>query len=280
MRSSRPSHASNRDPEIETMSLFKTTRRAFITRALQALGALGAMAPLGRGARAMGDEDQLQLAWLRPDGSEPGTRASALKRLLQEVEKRTSVKVDATDIVVSIGEEMFNYPMLFWSGSGEIEPLSDEQIDTLRTWLKGGGFLVVDSHEGLSDGPFLRSARRELERVFPDEERAEVPSNHVLYKSFYLIKKPYGRLITAESLEGYFEQDRVPVILSANDMLGAWARDGFGRWEYDVVPGGEDQREYALRMGVNLVMYALCVNYKEDQVHIPFILKRRNWKVD
>ena len=48
----------------------------------------------------------------------------------------------------------------------------------------------------------------------------------------------------------------------------------------DVRPGGENQREMAFRLGINLVMYALCVNYKADQVHVPFILKRRKWKVD
>jgi hypothetical protein len=70
------------------------------------------------------------------------------------------------------------------------------------------------------------------------------------------------------------------VVLSPMDMLGAWARDGFGRWEYEMSSGNESEREYAIRMGVNLVMYALCVNYKDDQVHIPFILKRRTWKVE
>ena len=46
-----------------------------------------------------------------------------------------------------------------------------------------------------------------------------------------------------------------------------------------MVPGGSPQRELSFRMGINLVMYALCVNYKADQVHIPFILKRRKWRV-
>jgi hypothetical protein len=39
--------------------------------------------------------------------------------------------------------------------------------------------------------------------------------------------------------------------------------------------GGATQREAAVRLGVNLVMYALCLDYKDDQVHAPFILRRR-----
>jgi len=65
------------------------------------------------------------------------------------------------------------------------------------------------------------------------------------------------------------------VLLSVDDLGGAWARDSLGNWEHMVTPGGEPQRELAFRLGVNIVMYALCVDYKDDQVHVPFILKRR-----
>ena len=62
------------------------------------------------------------------------------------------------------------------------------------------------------------------------------------------------------------------MVYSQNDLLGAWARDDLGMWEYEVEPR---QRENTFRFGVNLVMYAMCLDYKDDQVHLPFILKRR-----
>jgi len=68
---------------------------------------------------------------------------------------------------------------------------------------------------------------------------------------------------------------RLAAVYSANDLVGAFARDSLGTWELEVVPGGELQREKAIRLGVNLAMYAMCLDYKEDQVHIPFIMKRR-----
>ncbi len=40
------------------------------------------------------------------------------------------------------------------------------------------------------------------------------------------------------------------------------------------MPGGENQREYALRAGINIVMHALTGNYKADQVHVPALLER------
>jgi len=64
----------------------------------------------------------------------------------------------------------------------------------------------------------------------------------------------------------------------SNDMGGAWARDDYGNWEFPCEPGGERQRELSLRMGVNFVMYALCLDYKADQVHVPFIMRRRRWR--
>ena len=64
------------------------------------------------------------------------------------------------------------------------------------------------------------------------------------------------------------------VIVGGNDWAGAWAVDDSGQPLYPVVPGGEEQREMALRFGINLVMYVLTGNYKSDQVHVPAILER------
>ena len=64
------------------------------------------------------------------------------------------------------------------------------------------------------------------------------------------------------------------VIVGGNDWAGAWAVDRRDQPIFATVPGGERQREWAYRFGVNLVMYALTGNYKADQVHVPAILER------
>ena len=38
--------------------------------------------------------------------------------------------------------------------------------------------------------------------------------------------------------------------------------------------GGSMEQETAIRLGINITLYALTGNYKADQVHIPFILDR------
>ncbi len=119
-----------------------------------------------------------------------------------------------------------------------------------------------------------------MRRILPDNKLAPIPKDHVLYKSFYLIDEPLGRVKVSTRMQAIFDDDRLLAVVSPNDLTGAWARDSFGNWEYSVSPGGDSQREMAFRLGINLVMYALTINYKADQVHVPFILKRRQWKVD
>jgi hypothetical protein len=252
-------------------------RRDFLKAA--ALAGLGAMVPSS--LRAMGEGTHLTIAKLQYAANGWDPRPSSLRRLLLEVEKRTSIKVE-TDIPVVNGEsaDMFDYPLLSLSGERGFDPLPEKVISNVRTFLKAGGFLFVDSAEGVSDGPFSRSVDRAFGRIFPDKKLAPIPKDHVLYKSFYLIDEPLGRVKVSERMRAVFDNDRLLAVVCPNDLMGAWARDNFGNWEYAVSPGGERQREMAFRLGINLVMYALTVNYKADQVHVPFILKRRQWKVD
>src|SRR5471030_17505 len=65
------------------------------------------------------------------------------------------------------------------------------------------------------------------------------------------------------------------VVVGSADWAGAWAIDDIsGQPLFSLSPGGERQREWAYRFGVNLVMYALTGNYKSDLVHAPFIQQR------
>jgi hypothetical protein len=101
----------------------------------------------------------------------------------------------------------------------------------------------------------------------------------VLTKSVYLLQDFPGRLasgrVWVEAAHGGADHDGVAaLIVGSNGWAAAWARDANGNGLYPVAPGGEIQRERALRFGVNLVMYALTGNYKADQVHVPALLER------
>jgi hypothetical protein len=113
-----------------------------------------------------------------------------------------------------------------------------------------------------------------------------VPEDHVLTKSFYLLRSFPGRwdngALWVEAGAGSDGDGRkarradgvTSIMVTSNDFASAWALDASGRPLYPVVPGGEDQREMALRTGINIVMHALTGNYKADQVHVPALLER------
>jgi hypothetical protein len=250
----------------------QTGRRRFLSEALT-----GAAALLGarRAAGAAGPSDlrigQLQLA---DEVWDP--RPSALRRLLWEIGQRTSIEVHLDPVPVDpASSELFRHPLLYWAGSGALAPWSEAAVRNVRRHLSFGGVLLVDDADANPGGPFDRSVRREIERILPRDELAPIPSDHVLYKSFYLVPHQAGRRIAVPHLFGAALEDRYAIIYSGNDLGGAWARDAFGRWEFEVSPGGDSQREMAFRIGVNLAMYALCLDYKDDLVHTPFILRRR-----
>ncbi len=114
-----------------------------------------------------------------------------------------------------------------------------------------------------------------------------MPSNHVLTKAFYLLQNFPGRWaggkVWVQALppsdpdrpEPVRGGDGVsPVIIGGNDWAAAWAVDSNSEPLVDCVPGGDRQREMAIRFGINVVMYALTGNYKTDQVHVPALLER------
>jgi hypothetical protein len=233
------------------------------------------LALAARRALAFGDGARLTFAQVRHAGRwDP--RPDGLSRLAWEISKRTSI--ETSPAVKSIGladPDLFRYPFSVFSSDQGFPAPAENEIAELRRYLSYGGFLLVDDASATRGGAFEQSARQLVSRIVPGAQLARVPRDHVLYKSFYLLDGPAGRLAATPDLLGLELGGRVAVLYSGNDLVGALARDSLGAWEFEVTPGGELQREKSVRLGVNVAMYALCLDYKEDQVHIPFIMKRR-----
>jgi hypothetical protein len=248
---------------------------------LQVLGAAGVLA-LARRARAIGPGSKFRFGQLAlGTGTSWNPRPTALKRMAWEIDKRTSIDVELDPAVVAPTDgNLHETPFLYLAGDRAFDLPSTAGIEALRRFLTFGGFLLIDSAEGSTDGAFDGSVRKLIGAIFPSPEKGleVVAPDHVVYKSFYLLDRPVGRLAIAPAMEGITRDGRLVCGYVANDLGGAWARDDFGNYDFPCEPGGERQRELAFRMGVNLVMYALCLDYKSDQVHVPFIMKRRRWK--
>ena len=252
-------------------------RRRFL-RAAAGLAGIFVAAPRGF---AFGEDALFDMPLVEYDAPSWNPRPSAIRRALLEIEMTTSIRIVAEPGTVALElEQLVETPLAVWCGDRAFDPLSDAQRDALRTWLSAGGMLFIDGSEGREDGGFDASVRRELEYVLPDTPLEPIGDDHVLWRTFYIVDRTPGRVAAAEHFYGATRDDRLAVIYSPNDVLGAWARDNYGNWEYEVHPGGAQQREMTVRFGVNLAMYALCLDYKEDQVHVDYLLRRRRWNVD
>lgn len=206
------------------------------------------------------------------------SRSSFPERLLSLVEMRTSVSVSKERVTVrALDDRLFDYPFLYFGGEGGFTPFSTAERVRLRKYIDLGGTILIDDNSGEIHSAFDRGVREELSQIVPAKPLSQIPSNHTIYKSFYILYSTPGRKIIQNFLEGitFEDEDRTPVIYSRNDLGGALSVDEFGRWSYACVPGGEYQRELSVRLGVNIVLYALTGNYKTDQVHEPFIKRRQ-----
>ncbi len=186
-------------------------------------------------------------------------------------------------------DELAFYPILYWPVGSHSKPLSDRVAQRINSYMKHGGMIIFDTKDqdsriGGIDGRSQPSLKTLLSKL--DIPRIEpVPRGHVLTKSFYLLSSFPGRFqggdlwveaaVKSSNSTTTSDIDGVStLIITSNDLASAWAVDENYQERFPVIPGGENQREMAYRVGVNIVMYALAGNYKADQVHVPALLER------
>jgi len=195
--------------------------------------------------------------------------------VLDFITKVTSVIVEPKRRVLVIKDAgLFSSPFVVLSGKRAPPDLDEEEIGRLRDYLTSGGFLWIEDASGTASSPFDRWVRRTFAKVLPDSDLKPLPSSHVLFKTFFLMRRIGGRVMVSGSVEGAGWAGKTVVLYSRNDLLGAWAMDPLGKHLYECVPGGEAQRMEARKLSLNIIMYALTGSYKADAVHQPFILQK------
>jgi len=204
----------------------------------------------------------------------------ALDCLLEETRLRTSTDTSQSERAVAIDSpELSDSLFAVLAGDGPFS-LTDLERERLSRWLGLGGFLVFDNAGRTApDKGFERSMRNEMKRILPGATFERVSPEHVLYRTFYRLDYPAGRAIFQSYVEAVRVGSRYCAVYSPNDLLGALARGPDKRFTEVPTPGGETQREMAMRFAVNLLMYAACLHYKDDQVHIDHLLRTRKWKI-
>ncbi len=229
---------------------------------------------------------QLRLAYVRTgDQAVDAESRAGLNGLSDVLNRRTAVDTgDPLGVDIETDELIF-FPLLYWPVTADQSPPSPSAVERINRYIETGGTILFDTRDGneQSPGPFGGAAiaaqrLRRLTAGIKMPPLVPIPPDHVLTKSFYLMHDFPGRwdagTLWVEPVEDHVNDGVSSVIVGADDWAGAWAVDKDGRPLYAVVPGGEEQREMALRFGINLVMYVLTGNYKADQVHVPAILER------
>jgi len=201
-------------------------------------------------------------------------RQEAPARWAWELVKRTSAPARiVTNTVAADHLDLLTEPFVLWTGDRAVAPLTRAEVRGLRQFLMLGGVMVVDD-SAPQDASFGASVRRELRRVLPESPVVRLEDTHVIYKTYYIIDRPVGRETGPDHVDAIVRGKNAQVLLLSHDLLGALARRQ-GAWALSVEPGGERQRQYAIRLAVNLAMYVLCSDYKDDQVHAPWLMRRR-----
>jgi len=250
-------------------------RRRDVLAGLSATGlAAAGIAPglIPRRAWALGDASKVDVVEIAlPAGTL--SRPEAWRQLLFELVQTTSI--EAVDRVVALPPDdlsLFAHPFAALVGDGAFDPLPDDALEQLRRYLTYGGFLVIDDATASRRSEFDRSVRRLCARLFPNKRLHPLQADHSVYRSFFLLERPYGRLDTFDYLEGIQDGEIYPLIYCRNDLSGAMDRRADGRYVNACSPDGEWQRVEAVKLGINLVMYALTSNYKKDQAHVKQLM--------
>jgi hypothetical protein len=257
------------------------TRRNFAqSLTASAAGLLALASPrMARGQSGqIGQPSELDLPQLRYDGVW-NPRPQVMNELAAEVRLRSRLETKA--ITSSMGLEattLFDTPFLYMAGQGRFPKLDEKSLNRLRRFLDLGGLLVIDDADGGAGFEFREQAQQTISALLGGAKFAPLRDEHVLFRSFYIIPSPMGRTAHADHVLGIHEGGRIKVLLFPNDLGGALARQVDGSYLYPCQPGGEVQREWAIRFGVNLVLYATCTDYKADPAHVETLLRRRVWR--
>lgn len=244
------------------------TRRGF----LAALG-LATVGTFARRASGIGNSSQVDIVQIVYPGGNWQPRPTALRRLAFELQKRTAANMVLEPTSTRpLLPRLTQKPLAYLSGDRAFTRFEDSWITNLQRYLNNGGTLIIDpayTMDGDASG-FMTSVDELMASLLPETEPSPLMPEHVIFRTFYELSGAAGRVKGSTGLTGYKIGERVAVILGDHDMGGAWARDNLGNWEYEVEPGGARQRENAFRLGINIVMYALCGDYKNEAPHKRF----------
>lgn len=176
---------------------------------------------------------------------------TSLRNLLKALKERGEIRVsqEKEAVVTPTDPEIWNYPMLFMTGHGNVK-LNDDEARALRSYLDAGGLLWADDNFGMD-----KSFREVVKRLYPDLPLTELPFSHPLFK--YPNAFPAGAPKVHEHDGG---PARVFAVLKGGRVVVLYTFDcdiGNGIEDAGIYDDPPEKRQAALRFAVNVATYAV-----------------------
>ncbi|MES2567079.1 MAG: DUF4159 domain-containing protein [Bacteroidota bacterium] len=175
---------------------------------------------------------------------------TSLPNLIKYCNANIKTNINPEQAIVEVGStEIFNYPFVHMTGHGNVV-FSNQEVENLRKYLMAGGFLHVSDNYGMD-----KFVRTELKKIFPELELVELPYSHPIYHQAYNFDKGLPKVHEHESKApqgfGLIYKGRLVCFYDAECDLG----DG---WEsYEIHKDSPETHEKALKMGANIISFAL-----------------------
>jgi Domain of unknown function (DUF4159)/Aerotolerance regulator N-terminal len=285
-------------------ALLRRWRAAPATLALALVFALTTSAPAPVRADSATDEfamravSQTRLAYVVTGNADVDSIVKAgMAGLTLFLAQRTALEAGDPVGVDPSRDELAFFPLIYWPVLPGAPKPSQDTLNRIDAYMKQGGTILFDTRDAIEAPPGDNGAAqtpgmlalRDILSSLDVPELEPVPREHVLTKTFYLLRDFPGRYTTGQTwVETLPREDDdeaasrpahggdgvSPIIITSNDLAGAWALRPDGQPMLPLSPGEMRQREFAFRAGVNIVMYTLTGNYKADQVHAPALIER------
>ena len=204
-----------------------------------------------QGVYCFGQQPSFKIAKLKyGGGGDWYANKTSLPNLIAFCNKNIKTNIDPEEAVVETGSaEIFSYPFVHMTGHGNVI-FSDAEAANLRNYLMGGGFLHIDDNYGLD-----KFARAEMKKVFPELDFVELPFNHPVYHQKFDFNAGLPKIHEHDGKPsqgfGLIYKGRLVCFYSFECDLG-------NGWEsQSVYNDPEEKRQQALKMGANLIIYAL-----------------------
>lgn len=198
-------------------------------------------------------QQSIQIALLKYNGGGDWyANPTSLPNLISFCNINLNTAINPEPATVEVGSpEIFNYPLIHMTGHGNVV-FSQQESRNLRNYLISGGFLHIDDNYGLNE-----FVRREMKKVFPENEFVEIPYSHAIFHQKYNFPSGLPKIHEHDGKPpqafGIFHEGRLVCLFTYESDLG----DG---WEDSQVHGdSEETRNKALQMGANLLQYVFMI---------------------